>query len=73
MSDPPGVLEYICMAQVSLRVLFVGGILGLLISIVTMYAFQPGTQGYVVSILNLIGAGFVVAFSGGFLWWCNRA
>lgn len=60
------------MAQVSLRVLFVGGLLGLLIAIVSLLTFNPGTEAYVVSVLNLIGAAFVVAFSGGFLWLCNR-
>jgi hypothetical protein len=64
--------EYICSAAFSLRILFVGGLVGLLLSLLFLIAFDPGSELYVISVLNLLGATFVVAFSGGFLWKCFR-
>jgi len=65
-------LEYICLSELSLRILFVGGIFGFIITAVSLVTFQPGSGPYVVSVLNLFGVAFVIAFSGGFLWKCNQ-
>jgi hypothetical protein len=62
--------QYICARQYTLWLLFVGSTLGVSLSLLSLAVVRPGTGSSVVAVVNLLGLGPVLLFTGFFLWKC---
>jgi hypothetical protein len=65
-------LEYLCARHHTLRILFIGSVLGLGLDLVSLHYATPGTATHAVAILNLFGLVALLGFSGGVLYRCRQ-
>lgn len=73
MSELLGViLDYLCAQRPQVAVLFSMCSLGLVITVLLLLHFPPGTGAYVVSVINLLGLIPLVGGMGYALYACNK-
>jgi hypothetical protein len=65
-------LEYLCARHHTLRILFVGSVLGLGLDLVSLHYTTPGSATHTVAILNLFGLVALLLFSGGLIYRCRQ-
>jgi hypothetical protein len=65
-------LEFLCARHHTLRMLFIGGLLGLALDLGSLYYTTPGTGTHTVALLNLPGLVGVLVFSGAMLYRCRQ-
>jgi hypothetical protein len=71
MNRRQAALEYLCARHHTIRLLFIGSLLGLALDLLSLLYTTPGSATHAVAILNLFGLVGLLLFSGGILYRCR--